>query len=1796
MDGLKYDSGQYTISVAPKGVSGDATMQYYYTSHVDKLESPKNLVWIGDKAAWDAVDGATSYNVSLYDFSGRVVTIPTTSCLYDFSGSSPKDGWTFSVQALSDGTWSAKRNSNVTESPAKGTRTRTITESYSGNGFNMSINNSGMLSWDDVDGANGYSVMLTQPNVTKLFEWDVADTYLNLTTEMDGLKYDSGQYTISVAPKGVSGDATMQYYYTSHVDKLESPQNLVWIGDKAAWDAVDGATSYNVSLYDFTGKVVTIPTTSCLYDFSGSSPKDGWTFRVQALSNGTWSAKRNSSVTESPAYETVNEPAYYTVTYDANGGTGTMAAENLIPDTDGFAKTYVFPQCGFTAPSGKEFDKWQWYYNSNPAELNELTPGNSPWIYGNITVKALWKDKAEGNCTVTLYANDGYGTQQIIENVSGVYILPECPFEAPGGYTFSCWAIGSQQGEQKTPGAAINITEDTLIVAIWEDAQHKYTKKPVGGVTSVNESFTINYKLSIQPISIWLQFYNDYQGKWTDNYCMATLPAAADTFTETEVPCIHQNTEESVKWRLAAYLDGTAYYSNEFVIEYVNKVYTTQPESQMVALDTDATINYELNFVPDNVKVEYYVESVQYGNYWEYLCGADADNAVIPGYDMNMARKYRIAASCDGNTFYSRPFTVTWTTGFEVSFDANGGTGSMSAANNQVGQYTLPASTFTAPAGKVFAGWATSANGEIISGETINVTSNTTLYAIWKDIYTLQPVGGTTTKNGTFTISYSLSIQPDSIWLQFYNDYMGEWTDNYCMATMPSSAGSLTQNDVPTLHNDTEETIQWRIAAYKDSMPYYSDVFTVVYEGEPLAPEYLVVYSPTEGNGSTEIDYVEENSVITLYDCFFIPQEGYRFKAWAIGSLYGEQKQPGEQITITGDTYIYAIWEVAPTLLDCIAITATYENGEIEVVVGDDGVQTVVLPKSLVKNGTLPITLKAVEYDSLGNAVPTNVKWKTDASNIAKVTAVKGTTDTAKVTVGKNVDGLAVITATTNDSRKMTSTIEIDVRDFTPRLETNTVTLNTYKTSGESIVLYTAYDAILRDYDTEQAIMLAEDAQILDVNLEGKGSENFAAVYDRENSTIIFSANDVVKNGTYKLTLSTLTAKGITNQTVTVKVANKLPKVTIKQKNTFELFLKNSTAEIAVTAKDPVNTKEEAAITAVAMEGCETFKATAYDTEADSITVSYLEPSDPLSRFVNGKTADTKVNLVVSFDGYRESYIQKNFTIKAKENKITLGQSRTSTKYTALGNDNKPINVINSKTKEVLDLTDCGVIVKSSSTGYVTAVKNGTELILSPILNGEGRFEVNGKKATSHSAKIDVQHQNWLRPVTISHSFKISTTVPTVKLKASTLKLNRAFDTVAETTLVPSVDNCPEFYFTIIPQINKTQTEEEFAKLNVTQEGWTVTAKFCDPTNVPAKGSYKYLLTTTAGGKEINLKLTVSVSEALPSVSLVKPSVKLNKEIREDAVIISPFKVTAGYEITDALITNYKGNLLTAEDIEVTYNSYYSTLTARVKNTSLKNGSYKYSIVPKVKLAGLEYDKEALIKKTLTFTVTVFNGTPSVTYSAKGKIDLAARDTGITYTLTKGTNFTYSAADVNPESFVLTGADKDRFTISYIGKDTKGRHMVEVKARAEALMNKGAKYSYNIAVNIEGLETAAAPAKAFTVSTNQTALKFITKGSTTIYQSYTGTNSFIVDVRTPIGAEMANVEILDTKATTVPNGALEYNISQRPDGSWEVSYKVEKASKIKAKKTYKLALEITPKGNGMNVKPQTLTVNLKVAR
>ena len=87
-----------------------------------------------------------------------------------------------------------------------------------------------------------------------------------------------------------------------------------------------------------------------------------------------------------------------------------------------------------------------------------------------------------------------------------------------------------------------------------------------------------------------------------------------------------------------------------------------------------------------------------------------------------------------------------------VSFDANGATGEKDPVKiPEGGEYTLPGNPFTPQSGYQFKGWATAADAAVIPDESITVTADTTLYAIWEKIPAQAP---TVAVSNNLTLTY----------------------------------------------------------------------------------------------------------------------------------------------------------------------------------------------------------------------------------------------------------------------------------------------------------------------------------------------------------------------------------------------------------------------------------------------------------------------------------------------------------------------------------------------------------------------------------------------------------------------------------------------------------------------------------------------------------------------------------------------------------------------------------------------------------------------------------------------------------------------------------------------------------------------------------------------------------------------------------------------------------------------------------------------------------------------------------
>ena len=184
-------------------------------------------------------------------------------------------------------------------------------------------------------------------------------------------------------------------------------------------------------------------------------------------------------------------PTEFIVTFDGNGGTGSME-----PVTVEEGSRYVLPACGFTAPDGQEFKAW---------EIGgiEYNAGDGYVVLGNTEIKALWKDSAviPTTFTITFNANGGTGSMEPVTVEEGSrYPLPACGFIPPVNMQFSGWALSA--GGSVIADGAIMVTSNITLYAIWEPVpvnEFVVFFDGNGGTPAVSSMTTIGHRLAFLP-------------------------------------------------------------------------------------------------------------------------------------------------------------------------------------------------------------------------------------------------------------------------------------------------------------------------------------------------------------------------------------------------------------------------------------------------------------------------------------------------------------------------------------------------------------------------------------------------------------------------------------------------------------------------------------------------------------------------------------------------------------------------------------------------------------------------------------------------------------------------------------------------------------------------------------------------------------------------------------------------------------------------------------------------------------------------------------------------------------------------------------------------------------------------------------------------------------------------------------------------------------------------------------------------------------------------------------------------
>ena len=361
----------------------------------------------------------------------------------------------------------------------------------------------------------------------------------------------------------------------------------------------------------------------------------------------------------------------YTLTFDANGGTGSMTAKTDLTGE------YTLPANGFTAPTGKKFKGWSLTTDGAIVTKVDMTE--------NRTVYAIWEEIPVIKYTLTFDANGGSGTMAPIADLTGEYDLPANGFTAPTGKQFKGWSL-------TTDGAIVtkvDMTENKTVYAIWEEipvTTYTLTFDANGGTGSMTAKTDLTGEYTLPANG-----FTAPSGKQFKGWSLTTDGAIVTKVDMTENRTVYAIWEE---------IPVTTY----------TLTFDANGGSGTMAPKADLTGEYTL---PAN---GFTAPSGKQFKGWSLT----TDGAIVTKVDMT-----------ENRTVYAIWEEIPVTT-YTLTFDANGGSGTMAPKADLTGEYTLPANGFTAPSGKQFKGWSLTTDGAIVTK--VDMTENRTVYAIWEEI------------------------------------------------------------------------------------------------------------------------------------------------------------------------------------------------------------------------------------------------------------------------------------------------------------------------------------------------------------------------------------------------------------------------------------------------------------------------------------------------------------------------------------------------------------------------------------------------------------------------------------------------------------------------------------------------------------------------------------------------------------------------------------------------------------------------------------------------------------------------------------------------------------------------------------------------------------------------------------------------------------------------------------------------------------------------------------------------------
>ena len=443
----------------------------------------------------------------------------------------------------------------------------------------------------------------------------------------------------------------------------------------------------------------------------------------------------------------------YTISYDANGGTG--APESQVKEQgEKLTLSTVRP-----TRNSYTFKGWAEDAASTSASYQ---PGGICTKDSNATLYAVWEGV---KYTITFNANGGSGgpTSQIKEHGSNITLSSETPTRS--GYTFVGWGTSATSvAASYMPGSSYSSDSNITLFAIWNAVTYTINYNANGGTgapASQTKEHGKNITLSsTKPTKAGYMFLG-----WAES-----SSATSATYQPGASFSKDGNTTLYAAWKIQTY-----------TIKYDANGGTGAPASQTKEHGKEITLS---TTVPTKAG-------------YTFLGWAESSTATDA--------TYKAGASITDNkdkTLYAVWSAIKYT----ITYNANGGTGAPASTEKTHGQTLTLSSTKPTKTGYTFLGWAessTATSATYQAGGSFSKDANTTLYAVWKvDGYTVKynanggtgaPADQTKTHNVALTLSTTKPTRPGYT-------FKGWSTSSTATTASYQPGGSYTANNNVTLY------------------------------------------------------------------------------------------------------------------------------------------------------------------------------------------------------------------------------------------------------------------------------------------------------------------------------------------------------------------------------------------------------------------------------------------------------------------------------------------------------------------------------------------------------------------------------------------------------------------------------------------------------------------------------------------------------------------------------------------------------------------------------------------------------------------------------------------------------------------------------------------------------------------------------------------------------------------------------------------------------------------------------------